>query len=397
MSLLKLIDRKQLLVLGLNSGTSADGLDMVALRIRRAIGGVRIKFVDGSRRKYPGEVRKSVLECADSDLMDLDRLVQLDNLLGQFYARSAASFIKRLAGKGLKVDLIASHGQTVRHLPNKAKQSGFVLHGSLQLGSLEQIAARTGKVVVGDFRQADIALGNEGAPITVAAMARLFADQSKSRLIVNIGGMSNFFYLPALGEKRQILAADCGPGNSLCDLLAGILFGQEYDRNGQQACRGVVSQRLVTLLAAEPFFTAKKVSTGREEFGAEMAGRMVSFAREHRLPKADVMATAAELTAMAIATKIQPIIVKDHSITKLYLTGGGTHNRFFQSRLADMFDFLRVTTVRQLGYNPDLVEAAAFAVMGESCLRGEALPTRFAGRRLQRRLPVAGKIVQPPL
>ena len=396
MNLLKLLSRKRLVVVGLNSGTSADGLDLAALAIDRRGGCYRITPLAGACRKYPPELRRAVLDMADSASTSLDDVIFLDQALGQFYGRTAAKFIRHIGRRGVSVDAVASHGQTVRHLPHDESLAGFRVHGTLQLGSLDQIATYSGKTVIGDFRQADVALGNEGAPITSAAMERLFASSRESRLIVNIGGMANFFYFPAHRTQFSTAAADCGPGNSLSDLLAVRLFRLPYDRGGRLARKGKVSQRLLSLLLAEPFFRGSSVSTGRETFGLSLVDKILVNARKLRLTRYDTLATAAELTPLSIAQTVRPFIERDHALRKLYLTGGGVHNSFFTHRLSELLNGVTVVSIASLGFDPDLVEASAYAVMGEAALRGEALPTQFGVTERHLRLPVMGRIVQPP-
>ena len=201
MRLPRIVNRKQLTLLGLNSGTSADGLDMAVLKIRRLTRGVSVKYLAGYERKFSRSLKELVHRMADSDTVTLEELIELDNLLGEFFGRTAKSYLKQMELRGVKIDVVASHGQTVRHRPGKVRRLGKWIHGTMQLGSLDRIAAATGRVTMGDFRQADIAVGNEGAPITTGAMQRLFADKQHSRLIVNIGGMANYFYFPAKDSR----------------------------------------------------------------------------------------------------------------------------------------------------------------------------------------------------
>lgn len=392
----RLLNRKQIVVLGLNSGTSADALDLAALRIRRDGRKVTARFLNGRTRRYPDQLRALILDTADASQVNPDQLIILHNLLGQFYGREAERYIRKLAAEGISVNLVASHGQTVRHLPQKTRSAGFTVSGSLQFGSLDRIAAMTGKIVIGDFRQADIALGHEGAPITVAAMARLFARPRQSQLIVNIGGMSNFFYFPAAQMGLRTQAADCGPGNSLLDILSNRLYGEKFDRNGRHAQAGNISQRLLSVLLAEPFFSGKAVSTGREAFGDNLARKILNLGEKLKLPADDLMATSAELTVTAIVQRIDRLVAGDRSLTKLCLTGGGLKNRFLKRRLTEIFDDLEVCSISELGIPPDLVEAAAYAVMGEACLRSESLPTVFGRSGRQKRQPVLGVLAQPP-
>ena len=396
MILKRLQKKKRITVLGLNSGTSADGLDLAAIEIDRSRRHYRVRFLAGRTGRYPAELRRMILTLADSELVSAEDLIRVDQALGLFFGRTAAAFIRHLLKQDIRIDAVASHGQTIRHLPQLEKMAGYVVRGSLQLGNLDRISSLTDKLVIGDFRQADIALGGEGAPITVAAMERLFGVPDESRLIVNLGGIANFFFFPARRSRLAAAASDCGPGNSLSDLLSQRLFGELFDRGGARAMKGQVCQRLLSLLGREPFFDHKTASTGREAFGASLAGRIIDYGKKLRLSKADMLATTAEVTVASIADSVQTFVNRDPHLHKLYLTGGGVRNRFFRQRLQELLGGLEVDSIASLGYNPDLVEASAYAVMGEACLRSEALPTRFGRAARQKRWPVLGRIVQPP-
>jgi anhydro-N-acetylmuramic acid kinase len=394
MSLARTIRKKQLTLLGLNSGTSADGLDMAVVRIRRSDNTVRVKFLAGCERRFSPALRELVLKTADAETVGLEELIELDALLGDFFGRTARSFLRQLNERGVKVDVVASHGQTVRHCPRKVRRLGRWLRGTMQLGSLDRVAGVTGRLTVGDFRQADVAIGGEGAPITTNGMLRLFGDPRRSRLIVNIGGMANYFYFPAKSVGAEVSAADCGPGNSLIDTLCARLFDRPRDTGGRIAASGLVNEELLTLLLADEFFHGRTVSTGRERFGVAMAESIVAFGRRHRLAKADLVATAAELTAQSVAKKLRPLIRRDRGLTSLYLTGGGRRNIFLVERLGRLLSDVTIRMADDLGVDADFIEAAAYAVMGEACLRSEALPasTVSAGVR-----PVLGRIAQPPV
>jgi anhydro-N-acetylmuramic acid kinase len=398
--LARLADRKSLVILGLNSGTSADGLDLAAVTVRRGRSGVKAVFLKGKSAAYPPNIRKLILRIADSEKLPVAEIVYLDNLLGQWYGRAARSFISGLKRSNISVDAVASHGQTVRHLPRAIRFEGHTVRGTLQLGSLAHIAAACGKVTVGDFRQSDVALGGEGAPITVAAMRILFGSPTQTRLIVNVGGMSNYFCFPPESSTQRITAADCGPGNVLSDLLCRELYGEPYDRNGAHASRGTVSKRLLSLLQSSPYFSGRNQSTGREDFGPKLATRMIRFGKSMHLSADDLLGTAIELTASCISRSVKPLVTES-ALTRrvpaagLYLTGGGSHNKFLCRRLSEMLGGLKVTTVRDLGMDPDLVEASAFAVMGACAIWSHPLPTQFRGK-VQRIVPISGAICQPP-
>lgn len=393
MSLARILNRKQLTLLGLNSGTSADSLDMALVRIRRGKRTVSVKYLGGTERRFGGKLKALIHASADAEKMPPEDLIELDGLLGEFFGRAARSYIAHLKRQGVKVDVIASHGQTVRHRPEKVKRLGIWVHGTMQLGSIDRIAANTSLITVGDFRQAEVAVGGEGAPITVGGMRRLFASSAESRLIVNIGGMANYFYLPAKDAKPGIAAADCGPGNSLCDLLCARLFKVDCDKGGRIAASGHVHNDLLALLAADDFFTGRTKSTGREQFGVAMADSIIAFGKRYRVSGEDMLRTVAELTVAGIVRSVRPLLRRDKSLSKLYLTGGGRRNIFFVRQLEQSLPGLRICSADDLGVDADFIEAAAYAVMGEACIRAESLPTTALRRAMQ---PVLGRIAQPP-
>ncbi len=396
MSLRRLLDKKSLVLLGLNSGTSADGLDLAAVRFTRRGNRIKGTFLGGTARKYPARLRTALLATADAEIVALNELLYLDNVLGDFTGRSTEIFVRDLAKKGIKVDAIASHGQTVRHLPTRTNYLGKGTNATSQIGSLAHIAALSGLLTVGNFRQADIAVGGEGAPVTAGAMGQLFGSTKESRLIVNIGGMSNYFYISA-GVQNRVMAADCGPGNALCDILSQRLFKQDFDRGGHRASRGTPSERLLTMLFAEPFFRRRQRSTGREAFGPSLVERMMHFAKEFSLSNDDLMATAVELTTRSIAMAVWPILCKDEPLSKLYLTGGGRKNTFLAARLGHHLPDVSIISIDLLGIDGDLVEAACFASLGEMALRGAGSRDGAVTRRGWTAVPVRGQIVQPPV
>lgn len=393
MSLARILNRKQLTLLGLNSGTSADSLDMALVRIRRTNRAYSVKYLGGTERRFDSRLKALIHTLADAEKMPPEDLIELDGLLGEFFGRAARSYLAQLKRQGVKVDVIASHGQTVRHRPQKVKRLGIWVRGTMQLGSIDRIAANTGLITVGDFRQAEVAVGGEGAPITVGGMHRLFASPLKSRLIVNIGGMANYFYLPAKGAKQRIAAADCGPGNSLCDLLCRRLFKVDHDKGGRIAASGRVHDDLLMLLRADDFFTNRAKSTGRERFGAAMADSIIAFGKRYRVSDEDMLSTVAKLTVVGIVRSVRPLLRRDKSLSKLYLTGGGRRNIFFVRQLEHTLPKLQVHSADDLGVDADFIEAAAYAVIGEACIRAESLPTTAHRRAMQ---PVLGRIAQPP-
>lgn len=400
MALSETAKKKSLVVIGLNSGTSADGVDLAAVRVKTGRKPYQVQFLCGMIRKYPRSVRAALDKFVESETATVtptpNDVIYLDQALGKFFGKACRAFINKLRSERINVDLIASHGQTVRHLPAKIEYAGTRVNGTLQLGSLDQIAVITDKIVTGDFRQADIALGHEGAPITVAAMHELFAHRRQSRLIVNIGGMSNYFYFPRLSGSGYPRAADCGPGNYLSDQLTRHFYSRPYDKNGRCASRGTIDDKLLASLLKHPFFKTKRTSTGVEDFGANLVKKILLLGERREIQPDNLIATVATLTARSIAKTVRPLLNKDKGLTKLYLTGGGVRNTFIKEKLQTELPSVEVTSIDELGLDPDQTEAVAYAIMGVACVKARPMPTKFDGWP-QKLWPVSGRIVQPPV
>jgi anhydro-N-acetylmuramic acid kinase len=366
--LARVLKKKTLTIIGLNSGTSADGLDLAAVRIATRRNGMGIKFLAGKSCNYPSGLREAVNRAMSGEL-SVDRLIDLDRQLGVFYGRRIDHFGAELRKKGIVIDAVASHGQTVRHLPGRIKISGKKRSGTLQLGHPASIAEQTGLVTIADFRQSDIAAGGEGAPITAYAMAQIFGRPREPRLLVNIGGISNYFLIPSGGRAEDIRARDCGPGNSLIDLAARDRFNRRYDRNGALAGKGKSSRRLTSILLADNYLKGKYgPSTGKERFGEKFYKKAFDAARRLRLSRHDFMASLTELTAIAIASTVKPIL-KKYRLEKMYIFGGGLANKYLMKALARNLQDLGLLSVGTLGYDPDYLEATCYAVMGALTLR----------------------------
>lgn len=392
--LAKLHRKKNLVVIGLNSGTSADGLDLAAVKISFGTKVPKIKYLTGKTVPYPSDLHRQVNNAVVEDITSMDDLIRLDRDLGRFYAVQTSKFIAALKKKNIKPDLVASHGQTVRHLPGKVKSGHKKESGTLQLGHAETISAITGLVTIADFRQGDIALGGEGAPITAKAMWALFGSKKESRLVINIGGIANYFLFPKGGGANKVRAADCGPGNSLIDIIVSRYFNRRFDPGGKIASRGRISMRLLSLLTADKFIKKKYgPSTGRGRFGVRLAEKIVEYSLKLGLNKSDILATTTELTAVAISRSIDKLTDK-YYIKNIYLFGGGARNNFLIERLRANLPETEFCNVSELGFEPDYLEAICYALHGAWTVRGEtsALPQVTGASRAA----VAGKIIQPP-
>ena len=356
-------------VIGLNSGTSADGIDAVLVRIAGIGAGTRIEQRAFLRVPYPCGLREHILANSVPGSSSVDEVCRLNALLAELFA-DAARHVARKGGIPLaKVDALGSHGQTVHHLPQGTVMFGRTVRSTLQLGDPSMIAALTGVPTVGNFRSADMALGGEGAPLVAFLDAVLFRSKRKSRMLLNLGGIANVTLLPRNGSWEDVRAFDTGPANIVIDALMTELYGWPFDRQGTVARRGMVALDLLRWMMEHPFLRRRPPkSTGREEFGAsflrEVLKRAAGIARE------DVVATATEFTALSIYDQYVRFIRRAARVDELFVSGGGLKNRTLMESLRRHFHPVPVQGIEGLGFSPEAKEAVLFAVLAHETMHG---------------------------
>jgi len=341
--------------LGAMSGTSMDGLDLVATSFDAA---GRPTLHHTGFTPYPEQLKTDLMELATDPRATVDRMCELDTLLGEFYAASTRAFMHDHGLSAASVRALGNHGQTIRHRPSGSKPY------TLQIGNPAIIAARCAITVISDFRRKDIALGGQGAPLAPAFHQQVFHDPAHDRVILNIGGIANLTFLPADPEVDAI-GFDTGPGNTLIDALCRRHSGQHFDQDGAIARSGHVDHALIdSAIAAEPFFQLPPPkSTGTDHFN------QVWLAQHglDRLSAADAIATASELTCRGVALGIASLATRTPDV---FVCGGGAHNSFILERLSRYLQNCHVRTTDAAGIDPDWVEATAFAWLAWRNLSG---------------------------
>lgn len=352
-------------VVGLMSGTSADGIDAALVEV-----GPEVRLLAFRTVPYPEETRRRLFELFE-DRGGPREVARLNALLGELFARAARAV---MGGKG--ADLVASHGQTVAHLPDEG--------ATLQLGEGAVIAARTGCLTVSDFRPADLAQGGQGAPLVPFADARLLHTPSIDRAALNLGGMANLTWIPARGEVQ---ACDTGPGNALLDALAEALLGAPWDEGGRRAAEGRVVPELLEELLAHPYFAREgPKSTGRETFGRPMARRLLG-----RAAPGDLLRTAAALTAESVVRHLKRHL---RGPAELVVGGGGVENATLMEELRRRLPAeVRLRLYDDFGIPFQAREAVAFALLGHETVHGR--PASLPGATGARRPAVLGKVSFP--
>jgi len=352
--------KKELLVAGLISGTSADGIDACLVKIKEVKGDLKIKPSGFKTYKYPPLLRAKIFELYQNKNHNLDDLIRLNMLLGKEFAKAVIDLCKKLKIKIKKVDLIGTHGQTIRHLPQITKFCGEKTKGTLQIGEPSVIAVRTGIITVGDFRTKDLAVGGEGAPLSPLAHFHLFKNKDLSRAVLNIGGIANITLLPKRCKIEDVFAFDSGPGNVLIDGLVNRLYKKKYDRNGKIALKGKVNQALLNKLKTNSYFKRRPPkSTGRQDFEKGLR-HILNF---KRIPKEDIIATVSELTCWSIFHSYKRWVEPKTRIDQLIICGGGAYNRYITKRLSLLFHPVKLVSSDKIGFIPDQIEAICFAIL----------------------------------
>jgi anhydro-N-acetylmuramic acid kinase len=382
------------LVIGLMSGTSADGVDAALVRIEANPRVTRAGVEAFLTFPFPEGLREAILTASDPQTGSVDLLCRLNVALGEVFA-DAALAVARLAGVDIgAVDLVGSHGQTVQHLPEPALLGGYPIRATLQLGEPSVIAERTGIMTVADFRPRDMAAGGEGAPLAPYVHHVLFSETHRTRVVHNIGGISNVTLLPAGGTLADVVAFDTGPGNMPIDGAIGRLTGKRetFDRNGERAKRGRVHQPLVQELLAHPFLLrAPPKSTGREVFGAAFLDHIFTRAAELGVMGDDLIATITAFTTATMIDAYRRFILPEHPRVESILCGGGSRNPTLTRWLRRELPAVTWRTSDAFGISADALEAVIFAVLAYEtvCGHGTNVPAATGARRAV----ILGKVV----
>ena len=357
-----------MLIVGLMSGTSLDGVDAALVSIDgtdtervgwRVQHWCTVPYTEERRAR----IHQGILAGTAEALCDLHAE------LGEWFAEAVTEVCSR-AGVPLEtVDAIGSHGQTVWHRPPTEGRRG----ATLQLGDAATIAERTGCPVVSDFRTRDIAAGGQGAPLVPWVDRLLFSVPGQARALQNIGGIGNVSWVPARESDAEVVAFDTGPGNALMDAAVELATGGKltYDRDGMLAARGQVDERLLAELLGHPFFALEPPkSTGREAFGRPVVERLVeALEPEGDSDWLELVATLTELTARSIADAYERWVIP-RGVAEVVLTGGGAKNPTLVRRIRELLAPLPVVDGKELGVDPEAKEALAFAILAWAHVNG---------------------------
>lgn len=360
-----------LMVIGLMSGTSIDGIDAALVEVARADGNVRVRVIATHFRPYSALERHRLLALT-RPAAPVKAICAANVELGEWLTEAVQEVLAQAKIDASQCDLIASHGQTIWHIPG---------HSTLQIGSAAVLAERLGLPVVSNFRAREMAAGGAGAPLVSYVDFLLFRDAERGRAVQNLGGIGNVTWLPADATPDRVVAFDTGPGNMVIDGVTHLVTGHQQDEGGRLAQRGQVSTALLEQILRDSFFRLPPPkTTGREQFGADFAQQFVHQGQTLGLPAPDLVATATMLTVRSIQNAYRDYLP---GIGEVILGGGGVHNTTLVQWLQDALSPVPVRTTADFGINPDFKEAIAFAVLGAETAWGHPgnLPSATGARR----------------
>lgn len=364
------VDFPELTILGLMSGTSMDGIDGCVANIQFSQAHSKIalegfEILETGSLDYPSDLKCRLLEAVNNQSVSLQTLCELERDVGNTFGGLAKTLCEQAATNGHPVEAIASHGQTIYHVPPQGNTKGY----SLQIGAPDWIADMTQCPVIADFRPSDMALGGQGAPLVPFVDQLLYQDPSDWIAVQNLGGISNVTIIsPISASTKPTFAFDTGPANALIDLLCQAHFNTPFDKDGTFATQGHVDQALLKILLSEPYFQlAPPKSTGRELFGQRFID---THFKTSGLSPHDQIRTATELTARSIQAAYQTHIISKAPVKTVIMSGGGTQNAFLMSRLTTLLKDVGVEILPQSASKlpSQSKEAFAFAVLGAARL-----------------------------
>ncbi len=378
-----------MIVAGVMSGTSADGINVAIVRLLGRGAALRFSLLAEEQFRFPAPVRQAVLAAMNAPDARVADLSRLNFRLGGLYADAVLATQKRAGIR--KLDLVGCHGQTIYHQGEAAPYLGTKLAVTWQTGEGAVVAARCGVPVVSDFRTADMAAGGKGAPLVPMLDYIAYRHRTRGRILQNLGGIGNLTAIPPAAALDDLIAFDTGPGNMLIDACMEKLYGKRYDKDGRIAATGRPLDNIVSALLADRYFNRKPPKTaGREEFGGPYSLR---FLRQcGRARKEDIIATATALTVRSIAHSVRRFVLPRGTFKDFIVAGGGSRNRTLVQWLAAELAPLGLTVKDSgdFGVPAESKEAIAFALL--AYLTWHRLPGNVPSATGARQAAILGKI-----
>ncbi len=355
------------------SGTSLDGLDVALCKVSGHGHSTRLDLLKFQTMAYAKETQAGILKVFAKRDIDFQSLCELNASVALLHANMIIQCLKKWRYAPTNIDLIASHGQTVFHSP-KSITPNAIINSTLQIGDGDHLAVKTGIITLSDFRQKHIAKGGEGAPLAVYGDYILFSKKGEDRIMLNLGGIGNFTYLPGSNDTTKVFVTDTGPANTLLDQTvrhyrSDIL----YDKDSLLAVKGSCNMELLKALMSNPFFVLRFPKTvGPELFNLEYVRKAQQESKTENLKLEDLLATLTRFSAETISLSIKKVI-KSQKKFSLYLSGGGAHNPLMVQWIKEVLPSVKFYSMDQLGISGDAKEAVLFALLANEAVAGGKL------------------------
>jgi len=355
-----------MLVTGLMSGTSADGIDVALADVHGAPPKLRSRLLRHTSRRMPDALRKEVLRVAEGASCTSGEISQLNFRLGKAFAEAAICACREFRVGLSRVELIGSHGQTIFHQGRPVLFLGKSTASTLQIGEPSVIAAETGIPTVGDFRVADMSAGGQGAPLVPYADYLIYRDEKMGRVSLNLGGIGNVTVLPAGARPSQVVAFDTGPGNMLMDALVWHFTRkkQRFDRGARLARQGQPNTKVLKELMRDPYLRlGPPKSTGREYYGRAYFQELLRLGKRYGASPNDLIRTTTEFTVASVVDALKRFVLRRTKIQQLIVSGGGAKNPLIMAQLSASLTPIEVLPSSKLGVPEEAKEAYAFALL----------------------------------
>ena len=368
--LYNIANKKEKNILGLMSGTSLDGLDIALCKISGSSANTIFELLQFKTVEYDIDFKNELQSIFCKENVSLEKVCLMNNYIAKIHSHIINTTLQKWNIKNADIDIIASHGQTIYHSPKYKHLQQKFDNATLQIGDGDIIAYNTKIITISDFRQKHIAANGSGAPLAIYGDYFLLSNENENRILLNIGGIGNFTYLPKSKNFDDVFCTDIGPGNTLMDNYIKQHFDNlQFDNDGLIAQQGNINKDLLNTLLQHNFFSESfPKTTGQEIFNIDFIDASIEKSNTKHISKYDVVATLNMFTATCIANALHQTI-KEKEFT-IYISGGGLHNKILMNNLQQLLSNISIQSTASLGINPNAKEAILFAVLANEALCG---------------------------
>ena len=380
-----------MLAVGLMSGTSLDGVDTVLCEISGQDESTKVKQLFFKTYDIPESLRTKIRKCCSRELIPVDLICSLNFELGYLFADAVKSLCKDANVKLEDLSFIASHGQTIFHIP---KAYDDYVPSTLQIGEAAIIANECKTKVISNFRVMDMAVGGEGAPLVPYSETLLYSEENQAVALQNIGGIGNVTVLPKKGDTKKVIAFDTGPGNMMIDEAVRTFYGKKYDTDGYYARQGNLIPSLAAELKGHPYFNLEiPKTTGREMFGEHFTKSILE--KYHSCEPNDLIHTFTWFTAYSISYHYKKYLISEYGLKKCIIGGGGAYNSYLLELIRNEIPEVTVMTQEEHGFSSEAKEALAFVILGNQTYHRS--PSNVPSATGAKKSVILGQITYPTL